>query len=470
MLLLVVVNAALLLFVTSGIDHLFNTLLLLLLVTVSGLILCKRTVISLGDTKLQRLGQLWLIKVFATIFILYLGWMPQLDPSSSSSWGYDSQRYYQYSYDLILNDWQPTFGLNYLGIAYYYGSIFALFGRNPFIPALINISVTLIGILFLIRSLYVIFFNRLPSDWRIVYLLLIPEVLWYDVMTSRETLIAILLLAISLVIGKSVAAINHRTALIKTLLLIATLSLAIITTRTSLMISVIVTFGLMVLFVSKRKVSAYVISAFALAIIVAIVHTGSILQETLGGYGFDYAAALSGIQSAEQNIALQMEWWSERSIGLLLMPDNLLQAILFLPFRMVLYLAAPLPKIAVSIPDLVSGSWSAWQSLMTIPTSVLMLLLFPYVLAGTSLAWTVRKVLPGYLIVPIAFWVNFAAVAGGNLIIHERYRLMFTLPFFACDWIGYTRSKQVSVKRWAIPWFGFLSVAALFYLAYKLLW
>ena len=59
------------------------------------------------------------------------------------------------------------------------------------------------------------------------------------------------------------------------------------------------------------------------------------------------------------------------------------------------------------------------------------------------------------------------AVSGGNIIIHERYRVMFTSLLFACMWFGYTRCSRREVKRWALPWFGLLAAGAFFYVGYK---
>ena len=98
-----------------------------------------------------------------------------------------------------------------------------------------------------------------------------------------------------------------------------------------------------------------------------------------------------------------------------------------------------------------------------------MVILSPYVFAGTSLAWSVRRQVPAGLIIPIAFWVTIVAVAGGNLIIHERYRLMFTLLFFASAWIGHTRCNSIAVRRWAVIWFMMLFFAFVFYCVYKII-
>ena len=192
-----------------------------------------------------------------------------------------------------------------------------------------------------------------------------------------------------------------------------------------------------------------------------------VMQGITGSPNFNFLSQVSTAMSASDNIALNLDGWSDRSVGLLLLPQGPIQAVLFLPFRMILYLAAPLPNISVTVSGLSSGYFSAWQNLMTIPTSLLMVILSPYVFAGTSLAWSVRRQVPAGLIIPIAFWVTIVAVAGGNLIIHERYRLMFTLLFFASAWIGYTRCNSAAIRRCAIPWFLLLCSLFFFYFIYK---
>jgi len=232
-----------------------------------------------------------------------------------------------------------------------------------------------------------------------------------------------------------------------------------------------VAFGaiLMFLILSKQSGrSVFRIFFILIAAFIAVFATPMIL-DSLGSSTFDFSSQFARLLSAKENIASDIGGWSDRSIGLLLMPEGPLQALLYLPFRMIVYLAAPLPNIAVTASGLLSGHYSDWQNLMTLPTSLLMMLLFPYVLAGTSLAWRIRRQVPGALIIPITFWVNFTAVAGGNLIIHERYRLMFTLLFFASVWIGYTRCNSTSIKRWAILWFSSIYSLFLFYSFYKII-
>jgi len=447
-------------------EALLITLLLFTFVTISGTWLCNSTMRTLNDRQLRVLPTFWLIKMFATLVLLYLGWIPQLDSSSSASWGYDPQRYYEYSWDLVQNNWNPyTLQQNYQGIMYYYGAIFSVFGRNPVIPALINSYVTLLGTLFLILAAYHFMPVRTHKDWRIAYILLVPEILWYDVMTSRETLMAVMIIASILPLGRYLFS-ESRSTLTLSLLTTIIFMVGVLAVRTSMILPVFASIVGMVLLVRSRRTSGPFIKAVFLLIVVIALLVGPWVQSQLGGYDIEYLRTLDRLQSFEANVAAQMEW-GDQSIGLLLAPSNLWQSLAFLPPRMILYLAAPLPNVAVSISELISGYWGAWQKLMTIPTSMLILLGFPYVLAGTSLAWRVRKAYPTMLILPLTFWITFAAVAGGNIIIHERYRLMFTLLLFACMWIGYTQCRGRQVKRWAVPWFGMLGAGAVLYMVYK---
>lgn len=465
-LLLCLLAFGILLIVITIEDHLINTLLLFIGVTVIGFILSNKTAGFLNDKNLRLLGTFWLIKIFITFILLYAGWIPELDPNTSARWGYDPQRYYQYAWDLVLQNWNP-FGidLNYQGILYYYGVIFSFIGRNPVTPALINSFVTLQGILLLIRSLYRFMPECHVNDWRIAYLIFVPEVLWYDVMTGRETLMAVLIIFSTLPVGRLVLGDKVSGKTIKILVTIGSL-FAIMAVRTSMLLPVVCCLLFFTFSIKSKNSSSRFLRIFIISIVLFGLFVAPFVQEISGGYSVDFLNNLEQIQAIEGNVAETAEW-DNQSIGMLIMPSGLLSSFFFLPPRMLLYLVTPLPKITVSVMELISGSWYSWQSLMTVLTSILMLIFFPYVLGGSYLAWQCRKKYPAIGIVPITFWINFIAVAGGNLIIHERYRLMFTLLFFATSWIGYTRTSYETVKKIAFYWLIILFSCAIFYIVYK---
>ena len=392
--------------------ELFNTLLIFIAVTLFGLWLCHRTHVYLGDPKLKILLTFWLLKVNATLFLLYIGWIPQLDPSSVS-WGYDPQRYFQDAWTLIENGWNPSIGSNYQGIIFFYGAIFYLFGHNPVIPALINTLVTLLGTLFLIRSVYSFMSDRKTKDWTIAGLLLVPEMLWYDVMTSRETLMAVLIIISVLSVGRYFVGMRN-VSLVKTLLLSGTALFAILAVRTTMAVPVILSISLMVQLLKTKRTFSLLQKLLVFGIAIAGVSAGEFIQQITGGQqSFDYSQAIASGFTFETNVAA-LNQWSDNSIGLLIAPNNAWESVLYLPLRMVLYLAAPLPNIVVSVNELISGSWGAWQSLMTIPTSFMMLLGLPFALAGASYSWRVRSYQPAPMALHITFWITFMAVAGGT--------------------------------------------------------
>jgi hypothetical protein len=463
-LLVFVLGLGLALIVASVHEALFSTIVIWLFVGIAGWHLCASLQRNI-DPKLDRLGYFWLVKLALTLFLLYVGWIPELDATSSAAaWGYDPQRYYQYSYDLVQNGWNPPAGLNYQGIIFYYGAIFYLFGHNPVIPAVINAFVTLLGTLYVIRVAYE--FNRIrgPHNWILAYLLLIPEVLWYDVMTSRETLSSVLIAVAVLTAGRYMVR-AYRVGFARTFIIVGISLAVLVAVRASMAIAVVACLAIMGLLLGRRRglgFAANVVAGLGGVLLTA----APAVQQLMGGYEIKYSEMLRGIWSFQENIAAEAEW-TEKSIGLLLAPDNLGQALLFLPLRMLAYLAAPLPRIAIPLGDLLDGRWAAWQGLMTSLTSVLNLLVFPYATAGFALAYRQRRAEPALLVVHLAFWVTFAAIAGGNIIIHERYRVMIAPLLYVSAWMGYVRCTRKQVLRFAIPWFGLLASAAVFYAGYK---
>lgn len=450
------------LFIFTVSESLISTILLFISVSGLGLFLCNRLSFSLKNKKILLLSELWLMKCFFTLILLYVGWIPELDPNISQNWGYDPQRYYQDSWNLILQNWDPeTLVQNYQGIIYFYSVIFYLFGHNPVIPAIINSLITLLGTIFLIRSAFTLMPYRTRNDWSIIFLLIVPEVLWYDVMTSRENLNMVLLGMVILSFGNYVLGIGNK---YRNLILIIILTLIIITIRTSIIFNILLSFVLIILLVKtnyKNRSKLVIIPVMTILLIIA-----PILQSITGSYDVNYFKLLDTIQTGN-DILNHGEGWASNSIGALLVPDNFFESIFFVFPRGILYLVAPLPNISFTFIDLINGSYKAWQGLMTLLTSIFLILFFPFVLNATKLAWKTRKHTPSLIIIPIAFWSTFFSVSGGNIIIVERYRILFSLFFFLTAWIGYSRGNPSTNYKVFFFWFIFLFFSFFSYLAYK---
>jgi hypothetical protein len=445
-----------------------RTVLLLGGISVVGLVLCRTTQDHLGDPSLRVLGYLWMAKIALTLLLLYVGWIPQLDYATSPSWGYDPQRYYAQSLELIDQGWSSQFvALNYKGILFYYAGLAYVFGKNPVVPALVNAFVTLLATLYLVRTAYEARARAWARDWTICLALLLPELLWFDVMTSRETLMAALLIFLLLTVGRSFA--RPGSIPLYKFAGIVGLSLgAIAAVRTSMLLPVGVACAAMALLVRSTP-RARVGQAMVLGVLVAAILVGGpALNEYLHSSAADISDLMQAAISGSTNIASRPEiGWSSNSIGLLLLPEGPLQAILFLPIRMVLYLLAPLPNLLFSASELTGGSWMAWQALLTVLSSLVNILIFPYAIASAIRAFRARRTEPGPAMIHAAYWAAFMGVAGGNLIIHERYRLMTTTLLWACAWLGARSCSRRLLYVANVSWYGLLGAGTVFYVLFK---
>jgi len=195
------------------------------------------------------------------------------------------------------------------------------------------------------------------------------------------------------------------------------------------------------------------------------------LLNYLGSETFDVGKSLNTAMSAKENIATTASevQYSTNSISSILLPDGIFQSIIFLPPRMILYILSPLPNLSVSLVELIEGSWQAWQKLLTILSAIINIIAMPYVLAATIQAIRKRKENFAFLTLIIPYWAVFIAIAGGNLIIHERYRVMATLLLWSCAWLGTRIASPQLIKRSKLLWYGTLFGVALFYIFYKYL-
>lgn len=122
--------------------------------------------------------------LISLLFLKYC-WTPFLLPNNAN-WGFDPQRYYIYALQVIQKGYYDGWvGSGFDGIVYIYAFIFRLIGIHPLIPLYLNILLSLLSVL----MLYKIFCNHVNNDIKYVGLLLfIPELLYFNVMSSKDTL------------------------------------------------------------------------------------------------------------------------------------------------------------------------------------------------------------------------------------------------------------------------------------------
>lgn len=447
-----VVNFFVLLY--GGLDSL-SIIPILFFTILIGNILVK-TIIGKNEAyKSNRLMYFWNIKITLSIIIFNISWLPFLNPFENQNWGFDAQRFYWDSIALIENNWQITVDSNYQGIIYYYGIVMKIFGENPIIPLLFNSIVTLCAAIILIKYLSECCQKvNLKNFNYLACIILIPEMLWYDVMTSRENIIGSILVFL-LPVSYNIFFEKYAKNFINYLSLILLLTLVIMI-RTTIILPIALTF-IYLLFKSK-KISLN-IKFLTLILIAIILFLAPKIQILIGGVGFEYDHILLGLIDYKNNIASNMEGnWTENSIGRLITPDSILSALFFIPLRMILYIIAPIPNIEIILFDM--------NGFMFGITSLAMIFLFPYVIAGSINSFN------GYAsnrekLIYAFFWTIFISIAGGNMIIHERYRVMQDMLFFGCSWLGYMNCKPRNLQTYFFIWYLVLFSGAIFYFSYK---
>ncbi len=448
---------------TKNPDSLISTLGLLWIVVIGAVY----KILSLKSVDTQKVLNyivfFWGIKILFSFILLEFGWIPDLYNENSDSWGYDPQRFFLYSKNLVTNNWVITDYLNYQGITFFYAGIFYLFGANPFIPALINSIISLLISLKLIDFLkyFKIKFN--VTIFAFLFLLF-PEAVWFDILTSREMLLASLLTLIvleflNIIFSKTY--INYWKAIIYIISGIFFISVL----RMTVIIPVFLFFIILLLTTSSPNKIGF-IKFILFSIIIAIPFVAPIFNSYLGGFNTDYLELLETTTKSSENVAQGFEF-SNNSIAVLLMPNGLLESILFLPLRMILYLISPLPALNFSISSLYNGSYYAWQNMVVCISSGLNIILFPFSLAGFWDSIRNRNSNRVVYALHLAFFIILISIAGGNLIIHERYRIMAYPFMIVSSLIGYYNAPRNLKKNINVTWYAFLFLASCFYFVYK---
>lgn len=409
----------------------------------------------------------WQIKLIITIIILVVGWLPELNNVNSLEWGYDPQRYYFQSQQLAENNWVPDFlSLNYVGILYYYGAIYYLFGHNPFSPLMMNCLLSL----FTFLILYVEIRNILgKAKWGglVAIGFLFPEIIWYDILTSRESpLMSVLTIGVVLI---NRVVILRRTSAINVLgALMCALFVAMV--RTSMLAPILICFVLSIALYYRHRVSKVRLIGYLVlfALIGSLVVTiGFKMSFVLGGYDWSVSSLAAEATTGSNLLKDEGMTWSENSIGSRLIPSNTLESVLFVFPRVFFYLVTPLQSYTLDLAGLVSGSWFAWQSILTVMSSIIYVAFLPLNLALLFKVITDKMTEISIKYYVLSYWAFMFVIGGGNLIIHERYRVMATGLFIINVVLAISNLQRSAIVAYYFYYGLFIFGVTLLYLVLK---
>ncbi|PLT31788.1 hypothetical protein [Peribacillus deserti] len=406
---------------------------------------------------------IFVLKLMISIFISYVGWIPMLD-TNSINFGYDPQRYYFQAYELFQNGFNinNVAQINYTGIIYYYSLIFGIVGHNPIIPLLVNSFTTLITCLYLLKIIKFCYPN-VKNTSAVGLFMLLPEIIWYDILTSRES-ICMALLTVSIYKLIEILFIDKKLVTKKLLLFIFTvLMLGII--RTSLLLPIVILFFMYWLFINYKqnnKKSGFILVLIISALLLIIPSVTS----SIGSYNFHLENVVDRVSTntVEDDSNLN---WSNNSIGKLLVADNFIENVILTPLRVFVYLMAPLPSINVDIVKLFNNDWAAWQNLLTVMSSLIYIFSLPLIFAAI-IEYIKSKNKSNLVMVFLPILILMITIAAGTQIIHERYRIIAVPFIYAVILIG-KNSKKGNKRLGLLIWFCILIGMGLSYSILKLI-
>lgn len=343
------------------------------------------------------------------LIILHFIWAPSLDPSYKG-WGFDPQRYYYYCSQLIKYG-ESDYGLNYQGVIYFYRYTMELFGLNPLIPLFINVLLALYATTLLSRTIA----NR-QTICKYAFLLVIPEVISFNLMSSREILN---MAAMTIALVKFIEFRQKRTNKNITIMILSFLLLVIV--RPPMAAPLV--FGIMVQSMFKGSKRYRAISITILIIMIGAFAYGLAVSESMGSnFGMEYMenAVSSGVSGETE----AREDAKEGGMTVWLIPHNPIEYVVFGIIRCFAYVIPP-PLIITNFANEFSlKTLSIYPNL----TVLAMFFLLPSIYRGLK---KIKSLPPDIQLIAVVALMYFLVI-GVTLtnLIHQRYRLIYDLLFF----------------------------------------
>jgi uncharacterized membrane protein len=396
------------------------------------------------DQRLWHFTPILQLKMCLSIILLFSSWLPYLSVASVAD-GYDPGRYYHHAgaladVDLVL-DAGPIQRSNYMGIIYFYGVIFKALGQSPYTAALVNCILTMLAIALLVHCYYCLRNQCDRHDWALCLVAFVPDLVWYDALTSREMLCLLCLQTAILPVGLHFAIPQKafRPRITGALLFVSLLAVPFL--RLWLLLPIALSCTLYAI-VFKRGRSQIAVLVILLAVISGAVFLPS-LSGIIGGTSqsyMDVAAVYTG-----ENMASFTEG---STMAQYILPRAWWHYIVYFPLRAAAYSAAPLPYFVF-----IDKGWMFYvQEACGALSGLLFILIAPLTVAPLFTPRN-RELLRRWAVFAIPYFCTIYAVSMGHGGVHYRYRVMATGLCIACAWVG-RGSSRAAIRGLYSLWFG----------------
>ena len=380
---------------------------------------------------------IFLISFIVSLLFLKFCWSPFLMPHSDQ-WGFDPQRYYLYAIQIVDQGYYVGWvGSGFNGVVYFYAILFRVFGYHPLIPLYLNSLLALVSSLMLFR-IFENVKNLKPHYFAL--LLLIPELVYYNIMMSKDTLCQY---GIVFVLYGFYRFYHERKIPLLIFLVFSFLFLLII--RPPYAIAVLVAISFFLLFCASRmKYSTKLV--ISLVLIVAVIG------------GLKYSNMLSSSDLKQEDISSRIEMTMAggmssadtggSQIAAFLTPDNVPEVFIFGVIRSVIYL---FPELYYSFFD--TPSMYTFGALTQLVTGLIAPLFIFVVFCFIKEA---RKEKEHNSILLILFFVLLMFLVGFSTpnFIQQRYRITYEMLYFTLVILAYSKFRKRyfvnAVKKWTL--------------------
>ena len=397
----------------------------------------------MSEPQLLIIRWIQLLKLAIVLPLVYFHWAPLLTPKPWQAWGYDPQRYFVQAQQWAQAGlaWQARPIGAYVGTVYYYAALANVFGPSPLIPALANTLTTLlatVAIIGIARGLVKPPARRL---WLLGLIILLPDILWYDCLSSRESLCLFL---ITVGITAFMSANKHLLSLKISAgrlfsLCIALVGLAL--TRATMAVVLVIVFVIQMA-MTRQKTYGLASRLIVILLVISALIGSAVVTLNAG-------STISVTNLTEANLIGQAansdSQYVDDSITRHLVTDNPVINALVAPIRSLFYIVNG-PNAAIEHPSVLWDPRTAYvQAIASALTGTLNMLALPLFALGLwgSFRGSERNAFWGFAVPTV---ILFLALGFGNQFIQERYRTQVMPFYWAVAWMGLHQSRSIRYK------------------------
>jgi len=360
----------------------------------------------------------FLIGYSLSLVLMYLYWTPYMAENWATNFDtFDPVKYYAIASEIVRGDMNSA--IIAFPVSWIYVVLLTILGRDPLIPFFVNSIALLYAVLILCKYL------SKDNQWHIKhysFLLLIPEVIYFNMMSAKDT-ICMICAVIIFVLSHKIIEKKHNSL---DIVIVVLSFVAMVLARTSMSFVAILGVIMMTIFSGKFNVKKLLF----LLIVIGIVGGAITLSIGLGSHEstFNVQEKIEGEMNGDMSVANTLEDQSKDSFMKYLVPSNPFEFIIFGIIRSFCYV--------IIDPGMITNPFSRFAfdgtfrcPLMPNSTTVLMFLSLPVIFVGIISQKKMNKEYKALLAQTLFYF--FVVGTFNPLMLHIRYRVVYDILFFA---------------------------------------